>query len=141
VHRQRERGQAVAEFAILLPVLALIVLGCLDLGRVFSVWLALSNGTREGADYVAANPTARWEDVEAHALADLGDLERLERQGVLLGPIDFDIDPDTADERIGGQPVTVTAQCSVTLVTTYLFKGQPVAIKASTQMAVLPGKK
>ena len=48
-----ERGQGTAELAIVIPLLALIAFGALDLGRVFSVQIALVNAAREGARFCA----------------------------------------------------------------------------------------
>ena len=47
----RQRGQDLVEFALVLPVLLLIVIGVLDLGRVFFASIALANIAREGARY------------------------------------------------------------------------------------------
>jgi Flp pilus assembly protein TadG len=43
------RGQSLVELALLLPVLALIVLGTVDLGRAFFAYERLVNAAREGA--------------------------------------------------------------------------------------------
>lgn len=52
----RERGAALVELAIILPVLIILVLGVIDLGRVFYSYEALVNATREGARYCALHP-------------------------------------------------------------------------------------
>jgi Flp pilus assembly protein TadG len=54
--RRLEAGQAVVEFALILPVLVLITMGILDLGRVFYTYEALANAAREGARYCALHP-------------------------------------------------------------------------------------
>lgn len=46
--RRRERGQAVVEMAFVLPFLALLVLGGLDLGRAYYYTTALYGAAREG---------------------------------------------------------------------------------------------
>jgi hypothetical protein len=46
------------ELAIILPVLLLLVLAALDLGRVFLGWVVLNNASRVGANYAALNPDA-----------------------------------------------------------------------------------
>ncbi len=56
--RRHTRGQALVEMAILLPVLLLVVLMALDLGRVFFGWVGLQNAVRQGANYAALNPSA-----------------------------------------------------------------------------------
>jgi len=42
------RGQSTLEFALLLPILILIVIGATDLGRAFHVTITLNNAAREG---------------------------------------------------------------------------------------------
>ena len=51
-----DRGQDMMEFAITLPVLALIVFGIFDLGRVVYYYSAMQNAAREGARYGVVNP-------------------------------------------------------------------------------------
>ena len=57
---KRSRGQALVEFAIILPVLALLLMLALDFGRVFFGWVALNNAARIAANSAAVNPDA-WE--------------------------------------------------------------------------------
>lgn len=56
--RSRTRGQALVEFAVVLPVIVLLLLLAVDFGRVFYGWVALNNMARAGANYAALNPTA-----------------------------------------------------------------------------------
>src|SRR5216683_678722 len=46
-------GQSLVEFALIAPVLLVLLLITLDVGRAFSDWIAVSNAAREGA-YVAS---------------------------------------------------------------------------------------
>lgn len=50
------RGQSLVEFALVLPVLLLIVLGAVDLGRVYFSTISLQNAAKEGAFFGARNP-------------------------------------------------------------------------------------
>lgn len=47
----RQRGQSLVELALLSPILVLLVLGALDLGRVFYFYAGIANATRVGAAY------------------------------------------------------------------------------------------
>ena len=49
--RPRSRGQAVVEFAVILPVFLLITLGVVDMARVFTSYIALTNGVSNAAIY------------------------------------------------------------------------------------------
>jgi Flp pilus assembly protein TadG len=54
----RSRGQALVEFALVLPIFLLLVFGLFDLGRVVYVNNALSEAAREGA---------RWGSVQGRS--------------------------------------------------------------------------
>lgn len=55
--RARSRGQSLAELALVLPVILLIVMLALDFGRAFFSWVTITNASRVGASYAATNPT------------------------------------------------------------------------------------
>ncbi len=55
---ERTRGQAMVEFALILPLLVLFLLLAIDFGRVFFGTVALTNAARIGANEVAFNPQA-----------------------------------------------------------------------------------
>jgi hypothetical protein len=44
-----ERGQATVEFALILPVLLLIVLGIIEFGRAWNIQQVVTDAAREGA--------------------------------------------------------------------------------------------
>jgi len=50
----KQRGIAMVEFAILLPVLLLLVLATSEFGRAFVQYSALTKSVRDGGRYVAA---------------------------------------------------------------------------------------
>ena len=61
VSRQHSRpasGQAIVELALILPVLLLLLVGALDLGRVFYSQITINDAAREGALEGAKNPTS-----------------------------------------------------------------------------------
>jgi Flp pilus assembly protein TadG len=49
VRVRRQKAQAVVELAIAMPILLWFALGTLDFGRVFHVYIELTNAAREGA--------------------------------------------------------------------------------------------
>ncbi len=55
--RSRSRGQSVAEFALIVPVVLLIVLVGLDFGRLFYSWVTVTNAARVAANYASLHPT------------------------------------------------------------------------------------
>lgn len=60
--RRGERGAAAVEFALVLPVLILLVFGLIEFSRVYNIQISLSNAAREGARTMAVEnslPIAR----------------------------------------------------------------------------------
>jgi Flp pilus assembly protein TadG len=53
--RRGERGATAVEFAVILPILLVLVFGIIAFGFGFARWVALTNGAREGARYMAIN--------------------------------------------------------------------------------------
>ena len=53
---QRQQGQSLVEFGLIIPIVILILLVILDLGRVIYYYSAIQNGAREGARYGIINP-------------------------------------------------------------------------------------
>ena len=54
----RARGQALVEFALVLPVFLLLIFGIIDVGRYVYVANAFNEGAREGARY---GSVAQWQ--------------------------------------------------------------------------------
>ena len=55
--RQRRPGQSMVELAVALPFMLLLMLGTIDLGRMFFDYVEIRNAVREGAAYASRNPT------------------------------------------------------------------------------------
>src|SRR5436305_13513566 len=62
VHRRRQRGQSLVEFAISSMVLLLLAMGLLDLSRAFYFSVSLQGAAREGARHGAWFNTASREN-------------------------------------------------------------------------------
>jgi len=50
-----ERGQAMTEFALVLPILALLLLGVIQFGILFNQYITLTDATRAGARKAAVS--------------------------------------------------------------------------------------
>ena len=126
------RAQALVEFALLLPILLVLILGAMDLGRVFYFKIVLTNAAREGANYLSRNPADYTNSL--NAIITEGD-----SSGVTI----------TADEVTWagccavGSPVEITIDKVVDLVfdgflnTMGIIDG-PITISSSVSMVVLP---
>ena len=53
----RSRGQALVEFALIVPVMLLLLVIAIDFGRLFFSYIQISNAAREGAAYGSHAPT------------------------------------------------------------------------------------
>jgi hypothetical protein len=53
----KENGQSIVEFALILPLVSLLILGVIDIGIGFKTYIALTNAAREGVRWVSINPT------------------------------------------------------------------------------------
>lgn len=64
VRDRRERGAVAVEFALILPLLAMLLLGTITAGLAYSHGLGLTNGVREGARFAATTKypaaTGNW---------------------------------------------------------------------------------
>jgi hypothetical protein len=58
--RARERGQSVVEFAVVFPLMVILLLAILDLARVYTTILSVESGAREAADYGTTLGAGRW---------------------------------------------------------------------------------
>ena len=47
--RKNERGQAMVEFAVIVPILLVLLLGIMQLGVVYNNWVTLTDAARAGA--------------------------------------------------------------------------------------------
>lgn len=63
--RRDGHGAQIVEFAIVVPILLLLVIGIFEFGRAYFSWIVITNGAREGARTAAvgANATAVYDRV------------------------------------------------------------------------------
>ncbi len=127
--RRSERGQAVVETALVLPVIMLLLLMMVDGGRVFHTWIVVTNGAREGARAAVIR-----ED-----LLTIDDKLQQAMPSVVGGTWGFNITPGYQDPLTvpSGDPVTVDVTADDVLVTPLigdLFPGSTVRVSASATM-------
>jgi len=65
--RQHCRGQSLVEFALILPVLLLTLMGIFDFGRAIFAYNAVSNAAREGMRVAIVNQNPAAIEAEARA--------------------------------------------------------------------------
>jgi Flp pilus assembly protein TadG len=116
------------EFALILPVLAMMLLMIIDFGRVFSMQIALANAAREGAHFCALHQGA----VDKTA----GTLARV--RGELDGRVTADLDALGCPAVGFGLPVTVTVRATFTPITPFVsnLAGGPITLQTAATMEV-----
>ena len=59
-----ERGQSIVEFALVLPILLILLCGIIDFGWLYYNQITLNNAAREGARYAVIHydPTVDWKE-------------------------------------------------------------------------------
>jgi Flp pilus assembly protein TadG len=62
--KRSERGAALVEAAVTIPILLLIAVGIFEFGRAYQTWQVLTNAAREGAR-LAVTPGSSTANVEA----------------------------------------------------------------------------
>ena len=78
--RNRHRGAVALEFALILPLLITIVLGCIDFGRYAYTYISVTNAAREGAGFACFHPPPQTDPgpwitaITAAVLSELGTL-------------------------------------------------------------------
>jgi len=99
------RGQTIAELAIVLPVLIMILAGMMDFGRVLNEYIVVTAAAREGARAAAVS-----EDGSAAIAAATAAAASINTPD---NPVTVTVDPAAA---AAGQPVTVTVSHSVSII-------------------------
>ena len=84
---RNERGQALVEFAIVLPMLLLLLLGIVDFARAWNVYEVLTDAAREGARIAVVDyqPAITEQDVR-DAIVEAG-----QRAAIGIDPADITI--------------------------------------------------
>jgi Flp pilus assembly protein TadG/beta-lactam-binding protein with PASTA domain len=138
----RTAGQALVEFAIILPVVVLLLVMAVDFGRVYFGWVSLTNAARVGANFAALNGDA-WETNDTDVEDEWADLIRANVSGCTLAeplaaPDFIDMNGDGSDNG-SSDHVQVTVHCAFDLITplaSQLFGGGQVAVGAQSTFPV-----
>lgn len=114
--RDRERGGVLAEFAVVIPVALLLLLGAVDFGRVYALASASANAAHAGAQYGSQNAQLAA-DVEGMRTVVVNDLatssvlaaSNADEDGISLS--DFTITPERYCECADGSDINCDNKC------------------------------
>ena len=59
---KRSKGQSLVEFALVMPLLMLILIGIIEFGFMFSGYLSLTNASREAARVISLGGTYIYDE-------------------------------------------------------------------------------
>jgi Flp pilus assembly protein TadG len=109
-----QEGQALVEFALVLPLLLLLIFGVLEFGRALHYWIDSTHLANEGARYAAVNRNPGPGGTLAQTLVDKGSTSELRDGSTSVDPLQICIDYPNGTSAVG-DPVRVRA------TTTYNF--------------------
>lgn len=132
----KTRGQSLVEMALTLPVLLLVVLGFIDLGRAVYYYSAIGNAVREGARYATVQ---RHLDTTDGTQQDIDTIARVTGYSVAVPIQASDVSVDRVDEtgalKADGLYVVVTATFDFDPVVPFI---NPITLTAESTMMLTP---
>jgi Flp pilus assembly protein TadG len=72
---QEEKGTTLVEFALVVPVVILVLVTCLDFARALNAYVTIANASREGARYATVHPDADLSQIQAAVAARVAPLD------------------------------------------------------------------
>ena len=134
-----ERGAAIIETALTLPILLLVSVGIFEFGRAYETWQVMTNAAREGARIaVLPNPVDGAVDARVRSYLELGGLNYDSSVGVAIDAVDVSLG---AAGNASGTRVTVTypftfmvLQPVARLVVSSSTAGGPITLTAGATM-------
>lgn len=117
-HLKNERGQALTELALVLPILALILFGVIQFGIAFNNYITLTDAVRAGARkgavarHLTVNREAAVEQAVVNAATDLN-----------LNDLDVTVGVSPGWEQGADVTVTATYPYSINLLGVPIKKG------------------
>lgn len=113
-----ERGVALVEFALVLPMLLLVMVGIFEFGKMFNYWIDTTHLANESARWAVVDraPNGTTPGIALHAYA-CGKASTAELKNGLKVSVDFDVDPNDGNETYLPNPLSTAPQTPPTLDT------------------------
>lgn len=123
---KRKDGQAMVEFALVLPILILLICGIIDFGWIFGNQIVVNNATREAARFTAIHYNDSTSDDDAAVAKDIVEIKAdiLDTPNVIVTQT--------------GEDITVATQGTIPILTpfTSIFLGNEYTMKAKAVMRI-----
>lgn len=127
---ERDTGASAVEFAIVAPLLFVLVLGIINFGVLFGQQLALNSAVREGARGAVVQSTGQNADGTA---TDVPTLVRNAVNGIAMDPTDVTVTNGACPGDGGKQNLMVTATYPASLLAPMPVPGFPNTIDLSAE--------
>ena len=106
--RRDEGGVALVEFALVLPLLLVLLFGMLDFGRAFNYWIDSTHLANEGARWAVVNKNPGAGTLQQY-LQQQADTSELRDGGSSSVPDPMQVCVSFPNGSVVGEPVKVTA--------------------------------
>lgn len=133
--RGKQRGQSLVEFALLLPLLILLLGGVLELGRLFFAYVAVTDAAAEAATYASIRPNSSIQEITSRA--------QDAAQGLGMVQLDPSMIQVERPSLAAGAPITVTITYPFQLITPLLgdlVPGRTIPLRAVAVGVVIGGQ-
>lgn len=128
--RRTERGQAIVEMALVLPLLIMILFGIVEFGRVLNTYIVVTNLSREGARFAAVggSDTAVTDFIKNAAAGSGFDVSLIQVQP----------SPPSINKRLRGSTIQVRVSYPVDILAPVIGSiiGDPYVVQSQTSMRV-----
>ena len=136
-----DRGQSLVELALTLPLLMLVLLGVLDLGRLFLGYVTVANASREGARYGMTNSadcvSNGCANIKGQAVNEAGGLITTANVTVECASFSNPTNYGACSSPQPGDRIRVTVQYNFKFETLYLFGFANMTLSDKTIMAIV----
>lgn len=131
-----ESGQAAVEFALVLPLLLVVLLGMIDFGFGFNYWIQQTQLASTGARYAAVSSAPGGGTVQAYVRSRATAVLRDGGTRQIADPLQVCIDyPDPAKV---GDPVTVEVKTTYNWMPFLEVGSAPIGAKATMRLEAIP---
>lgn len=123
-----ERGQSLVEFALIIPILLMLLFGIVDFGRIFHAYLTIDHAGREGARAVAIG---KGDTIATNIILDAtSTISGFDASNIIIGQEEVE-----EDAGLKARYTVITLNYNVDFITPFLnslFK--PLPISDTTKM-------